>query len=250
MNWKLVILAGVLALVVGLVWRLPATVASGWVQSAVPNLTLAGTEGTALSGRAGHVLYEDIALEDVSWQLRPLRLLIGQVAVQLSTATDVGRIEASLRRGLSGNLSAGPVNGQASLAWLARRAGYTFVPLSGSLILAIDNAELDSAGQVQTLTGRVQARGLQWDLLKPPAPIGNFVGVVSGEAGDLQLTIEEADGPVDVEGQASLAANGIYRLDLRLRARAGADDRLKKLIDQLGRPDNQGWYPIVERGQL
>lgn len=250
MNWKLVILAGVLALVVGLVWRLPATVAAGWVQSAVPNLTLAGTSGTALSGSAAQVLYDDIALEDLSWELQPLRLLIGQFAVQLSTATDVGRIEASLRRGLGGSLSAGPVNGQASLAWLARRAGYTFVPLSGSLILAVDNAELDSAGQVQTLTGRVQARGLQWDLLKPPAPIGNFAGVVSGEAGDLELTIEEADGPVDVEGQASLAGNGIYRLDLRLRARAGADDRLKKLIEQLGRPDNQGWYPIVERGRL
>lgn len=250
MNRKHVILAGVLALVVGLIWRLPAPVAAGWVQSAVPGLTLSGTSGTALSGNAAHVLYEDIALEDVSWQLQPLRLLLGQMAVQLSTATDVGRIEASLRRGFGGGLSAGPVDGQASLAWLARRAGYTFVPLSGSLILSVDNAELDNNGVAQTLSGRVQARGLQWDLLKPPAPIGNFVGVVSGEAGDLQLTIEEADGPVDVEGEATLAANGVYRLDLRLRARAGADDRLKKLIDQLGRPDDQGWYPIVERGRL
>ncbi len=44
--------------------------------------------------------------------------------------------------------------------------------------------------------------------------------------------------------------NRRYDLDVKLRARAGADGRLKQILQQLGKPDSEGWYHIRERGAL
>lgn len=250
MSAKWLIAAGLFGLAVGLLARLPAPIAAGWLESALPALSVSGVSGSVWEGRAARALYRDIPLLDVQWSLAPWALLTGSVAATVSTATDAGRLQATVSRGLDGALVVTDAYGVASLAWLARRAGYTFVPISGQIRLALERAVIAPDGNVQALAGQLTARALHWDLLKPSPLLGTFTAALTGEAGALRAQIVASEGPIALDGSAALSPAGVYRLDLRLRARENADPRLVELLTELGQADPEGWYRIAEQGRL
>jgi len=249
MNLKLLIPAGIVALLVGMVAHLPAPVAASWVQSQVPGLRLTGVSGSALKGRVQYVGMNEITLEDVHWQLSPLSLLTGRADVNLRISTDTGNISGDFSQSLFGNTHIENLNGSASLGWLGGLAGYRFVPLDG--LLSLQDVEADLEKQLLTsATGQVLINNANWLLLKPPVNFGNINGTINSDGKTNSLQILDSDGPLKVEGSAQLVNNNAYTVNMRVRARAGADDRLKKLLEQLGKSDTEGWYQIQERGRL
>lgn len=251
MKRGVLVIAGLLALAVGLVVQMPARVVADWAESGMPGLTLSGVSGTALDGRVARLLYKDLPLQNIDWQARPWSLLLGRAGADIRIATDTGGLEAAVSRSLfGGHLTASDVSGSASLGWLAQRAGYTFIPVSGRLGLELDTLTLNADGRVQSADGRIRADGLRWELINPPAPLGRLGAAINAESGTFTANIDESDGPLAVEGNARLQANGVYRLDVRLRARTEAEPRLKKLLGELGDTDADGWYHIRERGRL
>lgn len=249
MNLKLLITAGLIALLIGLIVRLPAPVAAGWVESQVPGLRLTGVSGTALAGRVQYLGFNEVTLENVRWQMAPLALLAGQVRAALQVSTDAGSISGDFSHSLFGNTRVQNLNGSASLAWLGGLAGYRFVPLDGLLRLQDVAADLE-AQNLAHAQGQVLINNAIWLLMNPPVGFGNFSAAIESHEQGYGLQVNDSDGPLAVEGGARLANNNSYTVDIRVRARAGADARLKKLLSQLGRPDASGWYRLKERGNL
>lgn len=251
MKRSVLILAGLGALAVGLVVYLPAAIVADWAESSVPGLRISGVDGTALDGRASRVLYNDLPLEDLSWSVRPWSLLLARAGADISVATDAGGLEATVNRSLLGDgLRVSNLAGAASIEWVARRAGYTFVPVSGRIRADIARLALDAGGGIVSARGHVEADGLRWELLNPPAPLGRAAAAIDATDGTATVKITDSDGPLALDGDAELQKNGTYRLNLRLRARGEADPRLKKLLTELGETDSEGWYRIAERGRL
>ncbi|MDN5862837.1 MAG: type II secretion system protein N [Salinisphaera sp.] len=250
MKWALPWVAGLLSLAVGLVVYMPAQVAVGWAEQALPGLRTSGVHGSLLDGSAAHLLYHDVALENTSWTLHPLALLRGRLAGLVTTATDSGQLSARAALSLSGRLSLNQLSGSASLKWLARRAGYSFLPVAGLIGVDVETLSLSPDGDIDRLNGRVQASGLRWQLLKPPPLLGDYVLALHSADSKILAEITDSSGPLALAGKASLSQQGVYQLDLRLRAGEQADPRLAKLLTELGKPDVQGWYRIKERGQL
>ena len=243
-------LIGGLFFVVGLIVYLPASLVTGWVTGAT-DLRFDGVTGTALDGKAAYVSLPDGGINNVAWTIHPASLLLARLSADVSADTDLSGIKAKLTHTLLGNNYIRDLDGDASIGWLAQMAGYTFVPAAGRIGLSIDTLDLDDEGQVLGLVGRVNVTNTRYELLQPPIELGQFQADLSRTDNDtLRASLVDSQGPLALTGAVDLVKQSRYKLDVRLRARAGADERLARILTQLGQTDDAGWYHITERGRL
>lgn len=245
MNRRWLMAGGVAAFLLGLLAYMPAAWVAQSANALIPAVRLAGVDGTAWSGRAQYLVADGVVLQDVRWRLRP-----GALAADLVVATDDGRLRATVRPGPGGGVRVTGAEGRASLAWFGRLAGYLQLPISGGVEAAIEEAVITGDMHVTHIDGRVLLSGARWQLAKPPIVLGGFGGVLTTENDTLALKVVESDGPLAVDGTAQLIGGDRYQLDLRLRPRGGADERLESTLRLLGRPDAEGRYRIREHGRF
>ncbi|WP_353175768.1 MULTISPECIES: type II secretion system protein N [unclassified Salinisphaera] len=242
-------LIGLVAFVIGLLAFLPARVAAGWAEQMGP-IAMGGVTGTLFAGRASYISGPDGAIENVAWTLEPASLLLGRVSARLQIDSDLGGFDADISRSLFGQTTIENVSGSASAGWLAKLGGYTFLPLSADVRVNIDHAVFDDTLAFDALDGQISLANTRWQLFNPPVPLGQFTAALARADDGLGLTMVESEGPLAIDGGLTLDESRRYRLDVRLRARAGADERLPQMLDQLGRADADGWHTIREQGRL
>lgn len=246
MNRRPLIVVGVAAFFVGLLAHVPASLLAWGVQARLPAVKLAGIDGTALRGRAQYMVADGVVVEGVEWRLRPATL-----SADLIVTTDNGRLRGTVRPGPGGGIRVTDAEANASLAWFGRLAGYPQLPVSGDVHAVLSEAAVDGDLNPSRIDGRVSLTGARWQLARPPVPLGGFTGELSAEGGAVTLKVVESEGPLAVDGSARLTGGGSrYGLDLTLRPRPGAEDRLKSMLGFLGKPDAQGIYRIRERGRF
>lgn len=252
MNWKLarLVIIGLVAFAIGLVTFLPARVVAGWVQSSTP-VKLGGVTGTLFHGEAGYASLPDGGLENLQWTLHPAALLLGRASAHLSFDSDLDGFSADVSRSLiSGSTHVSNATGNATVSWLGRLAGYTFLPVSGQVQVNINDARFNDALKVSALDGQVTLSRTRWELLNPAIKLGSVQTALDRSDDGLRARIVDSQGPLAIKGNATLSDSQAYAADVQLRARAGADNRLKKLLAQLGKADSEGWHRIRQRGRL
>lgn len=251
MSWRIVryVAVGLIAFVIGLVDYLPASLVAGWVTGDTA-VQLEGVSGTLLDGQAAYASLPHGALDNVHWQLHPAALLLGGLKATVHVDSDLGHIAGEIHRGLLGGNSLDDVHGQATIGWLADLGGYTFVPISGRIGIDLDHVAFDDDLSISALDGQVQLTNSRWQLLDPPLDLGRFRAELKHDDDGIAARILDNQGPLALTGGAQLSDNQRYDLDVKLRARAGADDRLKKILRQLGSPGSEGWHHVRERGSL
>lgn len=252
MNWTILrlIIVGVVAFAIGLVAFLPARVAAGWVQSSTP-ARLEGVTGTLFQGEASYASLPGGGVNNLQWTLHPAALLLGHASAHVRFDSDLDGLSTDVSRSLiSGNTQVSNATGNATAGWLAKRGGYTFLPVSGRIQLNIKDARFDDALQVSALDGQVTLSRARWELINPAIKLGSVQAVLDhGDAG-VRARLTDSRGPLVIKGKATLSDNQAYTADVRLRARAGADDRLKKLLAQIGKADSEGWHRLQQRGRF
>lgn len=243
------VVVGLVAFLVGLVAFLPARIAAGWVDSATP-VTLGGVTGTLFDGHAAYASGPGGAVEDIDWTLHATSLLLARLSVDVAVDSDIDGFAAEITRSLFGTTRIHNLQGSASAGWLAKLGGYTFLPLSGDVRIRIDEAVVDDNLQFSSLNGTVRMGNTRWDLFNPPVDLGTFETALENSDDGIRATVVDSQGPLAIDGQITLDGSRRYRLDARLRARAGADDRLDDMLDQIGRADAEGWHRVREQGRL
>lgn len=251
MNWRIMrfVLVGVAAFVVGLVTYLPAPLVAGWVASDTP-MRLQGVSGTLLDGQAAYAALPHGALNNVRWHVHPAALLRGSLSATVRADSDLGHVSGEIHRSVLGTNTLDDVQGEATISWLADLAGYTFVPISGRIGLNLDHLRFDDNLDISALSGTIQLTNSRWQLLNPPLALGRFEARLDRGNDGVEARILDSKGPLALTGSVTVSDSQRYDLDVKLRARAGADGRLKQLLQQLGKPDSDGWYHIQERGAL
>lgn len=245
MNRRRLLIVGVAAFLVGLVVNTPAVWLAQGVQARLPVLEFAGVDGSAFAGRAQYLVADGVVLQGVEWRLRPATL-----AADLTVATDNGRIRATARPDFGGGMKIADAEADASLAWFGRLAGYPQLPVSGDVHATLAEASIAGDLGVSHIDGRVRLANARWQLAKPPVALGGFTGTLTTKDDVPTLQVAESEGPLAVDGTVRLVGGDRYELDLRLRPRAGADERLKSTLGLLGRPDAEGAYRIRKRGRF
>jgi len=214
--------------------RLPAS----WLLPTGPDFNCASVEGSLWSGYCGGLTVQGTPLGDLTWRLRPARLLAGKLAAHIDlehppTTSAQGDVEIGLGdtivvRHLTASLPLDP-----------KLLPGVPPTLSGTLHVDLALAKVTRRGVVDRLEGRIEANDLV-DRSGYVTPLGNFaVTFPSGTAqptGDLQDT----GGPLAVQGKLVLTPQPGYDLSGYVTPRASAVPALVNAIQFLGSPDAQG----------
>lgn len=248
MTWRVLVPVGLLSLLIGLVLYLPAALMASWVQ--VPGLQLAGVTGTALHGHVQQARYQGATISNIDWAWHPSALLSGHIGTSITIATQSGQLKANASLSSSGKTVLTHAHGDIPITQLATLAGYTFVPIKGLLDISDGAITLDKNQAIVSAKGKLRVTGAQWTLMKPAAVLGNYTARVGSKKGQTTLTIIDSKGPLALKGNAQINTRGSFSLNVKLRARSGADKRLKGLLKQTGKPDAQGWYRVHLQGRL
>lgn len=230
-----VIVLVIVAFAAILLARLPA---SWLLPSGNANFSCASVEGSLWSGYCSGLTVRGTALGDLTWQLRPARLLFGKLAAHIdlehppATAAkgdiEIGLGGAVVARNLTASLPLDP-------------AVMPGVPptLSGTLQLDLALAKVTRKGVVSRLEGRIEAHDLV-DRGGYVTPLGNFAVTFPGGGSQPTGSLEDLGGPLAVQGTLVLTPQPGYDLSGYVTPRASANQALVNAIEILGSPDAQG----------
>jgi general secretion pathway protein N len=214
--------------------RLPAS----WLLPTGRNFSCASVAGSLWSGYCSGLTVNGAALGDLTWQLRPSRLLLGKLAAHIElehppTTSAHGDVEI----GLGGTVLAR--NLTASLPLDPKLLPGAPPTLSGSLQIDITLARVTNKGVVDRLEGHIEANDLV-DRSGYVTPLGNFSVTFPGGMPQPTGDLEDVGGPLAVQGKLVLTPQPGYDLSGYVTPRPSANQALVNAIEFLGSPDAQG----------
>ena len=224
-----------------LVARMPAS----WV---IPTHSAQGAcssvEGSLWSGTCSGLNIGRTAVGDVTWELHPLRLLLGKLAAHVSLAHGAADANADIEVGFGGRFTAH--NLLADLPLDPKLIPSVPPQLSGRahLDLALVQIQHEVITQLQ---GRIEAHDLE-DRSGMATALGSYVVTFPGGSGEPLGKLRDLDGPIALEGTLRLTRQGGFELEGLIAPRPGAPPELVNNIRFFGSPDASGRRPFSISG--
>ena len=239
---------GVVVFVLTLLAHAPAAALYAWFAPKASDVTLYGVEGTLMQGSlAGISVQGKPTWQDLHWTLHPLALLTGRVLADVESTTPTtlnSRVSlAPWGRHFSNLRSTG------SLHTLTGAVGQNYLPVEGTV--NADISSLTLKGNIpRSAEGTISVEHLAWTLAKDPLMLGDYKATATTDHGQITVKIESVSGPLQVTGDAKVADDQTYDLDLRVKTKPDAVPMLQTLVQSLGQPDAQGFYHLLRKGKL
>ncbi len=221
------------------------------MQAALPQLEPAGLDGSIWSGKIKSLIYRKALLGELSWQLSPLPLIIGEARLKALLQSREGYLQSRIITPLGGGDTAlSELEGRMPINELARFAPYLPIALDGMVSFDMQRVVVGAGGRVQEADGT-----LIWHQASMSAPqalsFGDLQLVLRSEGdGKVSGDISDRGGPLKVNGKLALAADGGYRVNATVSAAKDAPEALSSSLGWLGKPDAQGRYSINYSGKL
>ena len=236
--------AGVAAFLVTLIVGLPARFLAPLLP---PRLTVGTLEGTIWRGRTDMLAVDGQTIGGLRWQLRPLELFLGRLALDSELDRRDGQARAQLRVGFGGSVEARDIEAHLPLSALPRN----IVPGGWSGVLRAELARVSvPKGAVPRIEGKVELRNL-----KAPPPQGALIGsysllfdASSSQKDRLVGKVKDLEGPMQVDGTLSLGADRSYVVEGLVAPRPDASKAVTDTLRFLGTPDAQGRRPFSVAG--
>jgi len=234
-------LLGAIVFVVVVIARLPVE----WI---IPASGSAGSctslEGSLWAGSCTGLTIRGTPIGDISWSLRPLRLLAGELGAHVNLQRGTATASADVELGFGERVTAHNVVADA--------------PLDAGLIPGIPQSlhgrahvELALAqvrhGIITQLEGRIEARDLE-DRSSADTPLGSYLVTFPGGSGEPTGKLRDLSGPLALEGTLRLTSQPGFELEGLIAPRHGAPPELVNNIRFLGTPDAAGRRPFSMTG--
>lgn len=202
--------------------------------------------GTLWQGKFQAISVQGLTIADLHWQLKPLALLTGKIALDVSAgqATQVQQLslKARVEFGASG-AEAEQVRLGLPIAQLQPLLNLPLpVGLSGRLHINLPKAQW-SQGRCKELQGLVS-----WQDAKAQPPtgwlsLGTLDGQLSCLDGQVQLVTAPTP-PLHLEVNATFNGTGGYQLTGFVKPDSSMPQEVHQAMRFVGRPDAQGRFPI------
>lgn len=238
------ILAGVAAFAITLLAALPAR----FIIPLLPATVSVGMiDGTLWHGHTDSLALNGRDLGALRWRLLPLQLFRGRLALDFELTRADGQARGRLAMGLGDRFETR--NLTATLPFAALAGSVAPKGWSGSVDANLARLAL-RPGAVPEIEGILEVR----DLRAPPpdgAAIGNYrvtFDATSRQDDQLVGKLQDLEGPMQVTGTVSLAADRSYVVEGLVAPRAGASESITRTLQYLGAPDAQGRRPFSVAG--
>lgn len=241
-RWLLVLL-GLTVFLVALAAFLPASLALAQVEKRVPGLRFEEVSGTLWRGSAGRIELRSQTLGRLQWQLSPLSLLGGAVAIrahwQDGEREARGRIWFRDRR-----LHLHEVDARMPAAVLQSALGVPELRPLGRVVLRLERMEIEQGRATAVegegwwrdaaVTGAAAATLGELHARLHPTPDGGVGGI-----------LQDLGGPLSLAGEFALTQTG-YRSELRL---AGRTPEIEQALAWVGEPGPGGQRRLRREGR-
>lgn len=244
--WRLIAI-GVAVYLLVLAVTFPANRLVPALESRVEGLDLQAADGTLVAGRAARLVWQGRDLGAASWQLQPLRLLLGAVEYRLEFrhpeaqgSTRLGVTLTGRRYGRELELQLQPETVISSFSPLPVSAG-------GEVVVHLERFEPGD---------RVPA-GVQGTLGWRAASINDPVEIALG---DIEFSLNSVDdelvaavtqgGSLEAAGEIVVTAAGRYRVDLLLKPGTAVSDDVKSMLETVAQSQPGGKLRLTAAGSL
>ena len=236
--------AAALAFAASLVLLFPARVAQH--AFAPDGVELSGVSGTVWSGTAQEMSAGGLYFRDVAWQLRPLRLLTGKLALDVEAKAAAGLVESRVQVGFSGAVTLTDLHAEMRLQ--ALQLQFRMPGLSG-----IARADFERLAFRDGVPAAAEGTVTVTDLVAPKIYRGNIGGyrsVFTTTDEGIVTSIEDAGGVIDVAATLSVYADRRFEFLGTVAATERTPVEMRERLQFLGLPDAQGRYELRTEGRL
>jgi general secretion pathway protein N len=195
-------------------------------------------DGTLWSGTCSGVIVNNRSIGDLTWEVHPLHLLIGQIAAHLTLANGAASGATDVALSLGGKLTLRNLRAAAPLDPQLLPEVPQHMRGSGRADVAFARIE---HGVLTQIEGRIEAHDVEDLSGGHDTALGSFaVTFPPGASGDPVGRIHDLDGPLAVEGTLTLTRAPGFEIQGFIAPRQGASPEVVNNIAFLGSPDASG----------
>lgn len=212
-------------------------------------LEIYGLSGTLWNGEAKRISYKGQHFNQAGWELHPLALLTGNVAVSLRYKNESADASGLFSYGLGGSITAENLRINISATEALKIAKIPAVKLGGEFKLNLPYLVV-SNNRLVSITGR-----LLWADAKSMFPqkldLGSLVMDMStGEDEVITAKLGDGGGPLELGGGLTLAPDGKYNFNGQFAARDGRNSVLGRALGFMARYDASGKAVMTRAGNI
>lgn len=222
-----IVFAAILVARMPAAWVIPAGRAQGSCTS---------IDGSLWSGTCAGLSVRGTPVGDVSWELRPLRLLSGRLAAHVTVAQGAANATADVELGFGERVTARNV--LADFALNPKLVPGIPPALHGHAHVDLALLQMQH-GIITQLQGRIEAHDLK-ESSGTSTSLGSYVVTFPASSGDPIGQIRDLEGPLALEGTLHLTRQPGFELEGLIAARQGAPPELVNNLRFLGSPDASG----------
>jgi len=252
------VLLGLLAYVVSVVFLFPAAPLIEKIKPQIQPVELTGVSGKLFNGQVASVKYADdllpLEFQDVTWKFAAGALLKGGAGANFTFKGYGGGGDGQVRQQFNGDLNVSDVNFNAQAKELEALLPGPVAEFTGELSGQFDKVRL--ANQLlQTISGQLNWKGaIIVTRLNGPEVTANLgqldIDISPQDDAAHLVTIKSAGGDLALDGTVAMAANGDYQTNLLLTPSANAPRELSDVLQRMTRPDGGGRYKIQHNGNI
>lgn len=247
------ILLGIVAYVVSVVWLFPAAPVVARLQPQIQPVQVSGVDGRLFKGTANNVRYADDLLpleaSNVKWHLMPRKIFAAAAGVGFSFDAYGGAGKGEFSHYISGDMSVSDFNFQGPTKGLEPLLPLPIAQFNGKLDAQLDSVEIENQ-LLKSMDGQIK-----WQDARLETPIAAFLG-------NVDLTIEPAGddrhrgvinangGEVELSGSVEIAANGDFQSNVLITPTDKATPELLNAIRSFARPERDGRYRLQRSGNV
>lgn len=241
---RALLLVAALTLIVGLMLLFPARVAYRW--AAPTQIAVSGIHGTVWRGTAEAIASNGVYLRDVSWRMKPLRLITGKAVYRVKASPASGFVEGDLGWTVGGSIVVSDL--AASLPLDALAGALNITGLRGEASLEVERLKVRE-GLPIIAEGTLQLNNLVVPRISRDS-IGGYRAEFFTQDSGVTASIEDTDAVVDLAGSLQVHEDRSYQFLGQVVETPETPANLKQQMKVLGSPNDRGQRELRLEGSL
>jgi len=252
------ILLGLLAFVVTIVWLFPAAPLIEKIKPNIKPVELAGVSGKLFNGQVASVEYADdllpLEFQDVTWKFAAGALLKGGAGANFTFKGYGGGGDGQVSQQWNGDIRVSDIVFSAESKELEVLLPGPVAEFTGEITGQFDKVVL--ANQLlQSVSGQLNwGEAIIVTRLYGPEITANLgqldIDIAPEQNAAHTVTITSAGGDLAVDGKVVVASNGDYQTNMLLTPSAKAPQELVRVLQQLTQPAGGGLFKIEHNGNM
>jgi len=228
----------------GLIWQYAPSKTRQQIQ-------LSGIQGTVWSGSAEQLYYHGQQIGKLHWSMRPWSLLWGNISFHARVKGLAGKVEGQFTLISDTELEASNVSADLYAEVFddyTRKMFPVPIMLRGKVRANIASLQY-TRGKTLHLTGSLYWKDASVEGVQS-FPLGYVKFNAKPEKTGSQIKVQNKGGPLEINGNLILSANGHWNVNLGLLNRDKQRSDIASMLSFIGKPDTTGRYQLKRSGRL